>query len=187
MLLDGWKESAKRVGSIAPPVQRVERAYLTALSAGVAAFLVLSLELHHRKELGRQAEKVAMMQQIATLQQMNHHVRNALQVIGYVALHTTDQNMQSKFDPGHPANRMVAARRSTGGRSAKPKGLSFEITLPRSRVDPALWATFEVAAGVGLRSTGNLVEPRSSDAGYNVAYPGHSNAQGFSPKEFHVH
>jgi hypothetical protein len=130
MLLDGWKESAKRVGPIAPPVQRVERAYLTALSAGVAtfalvyvvdaylarigfsstatflddfilgslaAFLVLSLELHHRKELSRQAEKVAMMQQIATLQQMNHHVRNALQVIGYIALHTTDQNMQSKL------------------------------------------------------------------------------------------
>ena len=38
-----------------------------------------------------------MMQQIATMQQMNHHVRNALQVISYVALHATDPDMQSKL------------------------------------------------------------------------------------------
>jgi hypothetical protein len=130
MLLDGWKESAKYVGPIIPPVQRMKRAYLTVLSAGLATFavvyvlnaylahiglpsaatflddfilsflvalLVLSLEMHHRKELSRQAEKVAMMQQIATMRQMNHHVRNALQVIGYVALQTTDHDMASKL------------------------------------------------------------------------------------------
>ncbi|HME31248.1 MAG TPA: hypothetical protein VKG65_00700 [Terriglobales bacterium] len=130
MLLDDWKENVKHVGPIVPPVQRMERAYLTTLSAGLATFavvyvvnaylahiglpsaatflddfilsflvalFVLSLEMHHRKELISQAEKIAMMQQIATLQQMNHHVRNALQVIGYVALHTTDHDMASKL------------------------------------------------------------------------------------------
>src|SRR5271157_1143133 len=124
MLLDDWKENVKHVGPIVPPVQRMERAYLTTLSAGLATFaavyvvnaylahiglpsaatflddfilsflvalFVLSLEMHHRKELISQAEK------IATMQQMNHHVRNALQVIGYVALHTTDHDMASKL------------------------------------------------------------------------------------------
>ena len=130
MLPNGWKENAKRVDPIAAPVQRMERAYLTALSAGLGTFavvwvvnayfahiglasaatflddfilgslvalLVLTLELHHRKKLIYQAEKVAMMQQIATMQQMNHNVRNALQVIDYVAFNTADHDMASKL------------------------------------------------------------------------------------------
>ena len=125
MLLDGWKDSAKRVGPIVVPIQHVKSAYLTALGAGLVMFaavyvvsaylahihlpnaatllddfilgflaavcLVLSLQLHNRRELSRQAEKIAMMQR------MNHHVRNALQVISYVALQTTDHDMQSKL------------------------------------------------------------------------------------------
>lgn len=53
----------------------------------LVAVFVLSLELHHQRELRRQAEKIAIMQE------MNHHVRNALQVIVYAAATTTDQEL----------------------------------------------------------------------------------------------
>ncbi|MFB3915482.1 MAG: hypothetical protein ACE14M_02055 [Terriglobales bacterium] len=60
------------------------------LLAVLVAILVFSLELHHRRELRRQAEKIAIMQE------MNHHVRNALQVIIYATANIKDPEMAGR-------------------------------------------------------------------------------------------
>jgi len=56
----------------------------------LVAVLVLSLELQYAKELRRKQRKIAM------LQEMNHHVRNALQIILYANAHITDKEAAAK-------------------------------------------------------------------------------------------
>lgn len=47
------------------------------LLAAVTAVLVLVLQFHHERELARQRQSALV------IEQMNHHIRNALQVIVY--------------------------------------------------------------------------------------------------------
>lgn len=61
------------------------------LLALVVGVLVLSLELQHRRELRRQAAKLAL------IGEMNHHIRNALQVILGSTIHTLDPAVAEKI------------------------------------------------------------------------------------------
>jgi hypothetical protein len=61
------------------------------LLAILVALLVISLELDHAKELRAQQHKIAVMQE------MNHHIRNALQSISYLTFNIKDQEVNAKL------------------------------------------------------------------------------------------
>jgi hypothetical protein len=52
--------------------------------------LILSIELHHQRELRAQQHKIAV------IREMNHHVRNALQTILYVTFRAGDTSNSEK-------------------------------------------------------------------------------------------